>query len=144
MNNKMLPPDMIVDLFIETIRQTASIAKACSAAAIDRTMAYEMKRTDPEFALRWESAYEDGTDALEDEAVRRAMEGVEKNFYDKDGNVIRSETIYSDQLLLRLLETRRPAAWRARSTVEHTGTITLAAMVQRACELIEGTLEKAA
>jgi hypothetical protein len=67
---------------------------------------------------------------LEDEALRRAHEGVKRmQFYKgkplRQGRKIVYETEYSDQLLVLLLKGFLPEKYRERTTVEHSGSIDL-------------------
>ena len=78
---------------LSTLSDGLSIAAACSAAGIGRTMFFEWRRDDPEFAEQCEAAIEQGTDKLEDIARQRAAEG-------------------SDTLLIFLLKGRRPDKYR--------------------------------
>ena len=63
------------------------------------------------FAEAWDEALEVGIQFLEDEAVRRAAEGVEKPIF-YQGEQVASVTEYSDNLLKFLLEGRRATIYR--------------------------------
>ncbi len=79
--------------------------------------------------------------ALEDEAVRRAKEGVQRPVLYK-GKPVRTgrgrsarilyETEYSDQLLIALLKRFRPALYRERTVTEVTGSVELVDRLQAA------------
>lgn len=85
---------------------------------------YELRSADEEFSAAWDQAVEDGVQYLEDEARRRATEGVKrvKRTYWK-GELIdeHEETMYSDTLLIFLLKAKRPEVYRERQSVEHSG-----------------------
>jgi len=101
---------------------TANVARACEAAGIGRTTAYEWREADEEFRRRWNKAAEIGAEALEDEAVRRAHEGWEDPvFY--QGTQCATVRKYSDTLLIFLLKGRKPERYRER--IEHSGKMTL-------------------
>src|SRR5688500_10125417 len=85
------------DAFFVALETCGSVTEACKAASISRVFVYQCKREDPVFAERWEQALEAGADTLEDEARRRAMQGVSKG---------------SDVLLMFLLKGLRPQRWR--------------------------------
>jgi hypothetical protein len=89
------------DRFIEEVSSGASIKEACAAAGFGRSTAYDLRQRDERFALRWHDALEEGTEALEEEARRRAMEG-------------------SDHLMMFLLKARRPEIYRDRVSVDQT------------------------
>ena len=73
-------------------------------AEIGRTAAYKWRDDDEAFAAEWEDAIEEGTDALEDEAIRRAK--------DK-----------SDTLLIFMLKARRPEKFKDRAETTHKGKV---------------------
>jgi transposase-like protein len=66
-------------LFLESLRQGSSITRAAEHAGMgSRQTAYDWRSTDHDFSLAWDDAIESGTDRLEDEAYRRAHDGVAK------------------------------------------------------------------
>lgn len=83
--------------FLAALEECGSVTESCKAASISRVTVYECKRNDSDFAQKWEQALEAGADKLEDEARRRAMQGVSKG---------------SDTLLMFLLKGLRPQRWR--------------------------------
>jgi Bacteriophage Sf6, terminase small subunit-like len=91
-------------LFLGALTEGASVTAACNRAVITRRTVYNWWEADPEFAAAWDDAIEAGTDALEDEALRRAK--------DK-----------SDTLLIFLLKARRPEKYKDRVSTEHRGTV---------------------
>ncbi len=61
----------------------------------------------------------DGTDRMEDEARRRAVDGVEESvFY--QGEQVSTVRRYSDTLLIFMLKARRPETYRERSDINST------------------------
>jgi hypothetical protein len=100
--------------FIKALSKTGSVTKAAALAGTSRTRVYELRKMDPVFAAAWEDAEEVAADRLEDEARRRAVEGVPeplvsagKLVRDDDGQPIIVRR-YSDNLLLALIRARRP------------------------------------
>jgi len=100
--------------FLEALADTGSVTAAVAAARTSRTRVYELRKTDTAFAAAWDEAEEIATDRLEEEARRRAMEGVAKPLV-SGGKLVRGDdgqpiTVrhYSDNLLLALLNRRRP------------------------------------
>lgn len=81
------------EAFLAAIAAGRSIAAACQAAGIARSAAYRWRDEDGEFAVAWDEALEVGTERLEDEAVRRALDG-------------------SDTMLIFLLKARKPQMYR--------------------------------
>jgi Bacteriophage Sf6, terminase small subunit-like len=61
--------------FLAELAAGGSVQRACLAARIGRSAAYAWRENDEDFAAAWEDAYEAGTDRLEDELTRRALDG---------------------------------------------------------------------
>lgn len=99
------------ELFLEGLRKCGTVRAACEAAGVNRSTAYRRRMADPEFAREWDDALEDGIDALEEEARRRAVEGVLRPVY-HGGKEVGAVREYSDILLIFLLKGARP--WRFR------------------------------
>jgi hypothetical protein len=102
------------DRFLHELANTGSVTAATAIANTSRTRVYELRKADPAFASAWQEAEEIATDRLEEEARRRAVEGVAeplvsagKLVRDDDGQPIVVRR-YSDNLLLALLKARRP------------------------------------
>ena len=128
--------------FLAALAEAGNVRLACDAAQIDRTTAYDLRKADQEFAAEWDRALEDAADLLEQEARRRAVDGVRRVKFDRgqpimvpalgpdgapmlgpDGAVIMvpyAEHEYSDTLLIFLMKGGNPEKWRDRSEVRHT------------------------
>lgn len=105
--------------FLDGLARTASVTAACEIAKIARASAYDWRDADPAFAAAWDAALVRGTDALEDEAIRRARLGVDEPvFY--QGDECGTVTKYSDTLLIFMLKARRPEVFREQIAVTHT------------------------
>lgn len=124
------------EAFLAALREGASVSAAAKKAGVGRSTVYEWRNADEDFAKSWDDAYETGTDALEDEAKRRATVGVQRvKFYkgapiyvpnpaDPDGDPVPYvEHEYSDTLLMQQLNARRPEKYRTNHKVEHTGGV---------------------
>jgi hypothetical protein len=99
--------------FLKALADTGNVTAAVAAAGTSRTRVYELRKTDIAFAAAWDEAEEIATDRLEDEARRRAIEGVAEPLVSA-GKLVRGDdgqpiTVrrYSDNLLLALLKARR-------------------------------------
>ena len=113
-------PRAWIPAFLTALEQGDTISKACREAGISVPAAYTAKGTDPDFAAQWDSAYEAGSDLLEEEAWRRAREGTEEPvFY--QGLIVGHVRKFSDQLLIELLRARRPDKYRQRQEIRHAG-----------------------
>ena len=100
--------------FLDALANTGSVTAAIAVANTSRTRVYELRKADPAFASAWQEAEEIATDRLEDEARRRAIEGIAeplvsagKLVRDDDGKPVLVRR-YSDNLLLALLKAHRP------------------------------------
>lgn len=124
--------------FLRSLGLTGNVTRAATDAKIDRTVPYDLRDSDPDFAAAWASALEAAADLLEEEARRRAYDGVEKPvvhqgkvvtyWADKSGRPVSPRTKgarqiplvvrqYSDQLLVTLLKACRPAKFRERHEI---------------------------
>lgn len=63
--------------FCAALSETCNVGKACKAVGISRMTAYTWRKSLPDFADAWDEAMRVGVTALEDEAHRRAFEGVD-------------------------------------------------------------------
>lgn len=64
--------------FLQTLADTCNLGKACEASGMSRTAWFKYRKENPEFDAAWKEAERIGVTVLEDEAKRRAFEGVEK------------------------------------------------------------------
>ena len=92
---------------LEALAQGKSPTYAAKEAGVSRAIAYRWRQRDPKFATAWDEAVAEGVDQLEDEAHRRAVEGVDRPVYQGGVRVGEIKT-YSDSLLTLLLKSRRP------------------------------------
>lgn len=106
--------------FLAALSRGVSVGGAATEAGLSRSTVYEWRAADAGFAARWDAAVEVGTDALEDEARRRAMRGVETPVH-YGGKAVGKIQKYSDALLMFLLRARRPEIYRERRTTELSG-----------------------
>lgn len=96
--------------FLEILAETASVTAAARAAGVYRVKWYRLRKADPAFDAAWHEALEIGIDAVEDEAVRRAVEGHDEPVYFQ-GQKVGATRKYSDRMLMLLLRARRPALY---------------------------------
>lgn len=92
-----------LNLYLEGLAQGLSHTSACRAANLSPRSVQELLSTDKDFAQDVTEAYASGTDYFEDLAAIRAH--------------------YSDQILIRLLEARRPERYRAKQGSSSTPVI---------------------
>ena len=101
--------------FLAALSQTASVTRACEIASLPRRTVYNWRAMDVEFARAWEVALDLGTDALEDEAIRRATQGTERPVF-QGKQLVGHTRDFSDTLLIFMLKARRPEKYRERHT----------------------------
>jgi len=95
------------DMFVSLLQDIPNITVVCKLAGIDPSNISRARQNDPEFDKAVLEAREFGYDMVEEEARRRAVDGVlEPVFYkgEEIGNIRR----YSDQLLSQLLKAYKP------------------------------------
>ncbi len=106
--------------FLEAFRLTASLTEAAKAVGLNRSAHYSWLAKDAKYPARFEAAKIDAAQGLEDEAIRRAREGVlEPIFY--QGVACGVKRIYSDGLMQFLLRGFIPEKYRQTGSVEITG-----------------------
>lgn len=105
-------------LFLKSFADRGIVLRSCAAAKIGRRTVYDWLENDPTFKELYDAALEDAVDAMEDEARRRAVDGVLKPVF-QGGVKVGSIREYSDSLLIAILKGRRPSIYRER--FEHTG-----------------------
>ena len=91
------------ETYLDTLADTGQKAKAARLASIGLRVVARRRREAPFFAQLECEAFEASFDFFESEAIRRAVEGVEVSRPGRNGELI-TRTIYSDTLLLKLLE----------------------------------------
>jgi len=105
------------EAFFAALAETANVSKACAAIAVSRRTAYNWREADPGFAAGWDRAMKAAVLGLEDEAHRRAFEGLDKPvFY--QGEECGTVREYSDTLAIFLLKAHNPEKYRENSKVE--------------------------
>jgi hypothetical protein len=127
-------------VFLAAFAATGSVKEAAAAAGVYEKTPYRWVKDDAVYRAALEGIEEDVGQTLENEAIRRAHEGVARPVMYK-GKPVRTgrgnsrilyETEYSDQLLLALLKRFRPALYRERTQTEVTGSIDLVDRMQAA------------
>lgn len=106
--------------FLAALAVFGTVTKAAKISGWNRESAYVARREDPDFKDAWDNALEMAWDALEEEARRRAVHGVLEPIY-YQGQLVDKVRKYSDQLLSKLLEGRRPGTFRPAQKVEVAG-----------------------
>lgn len=107
-------------IFLDFFRKSGSMRKSAEAAGITSSAINNWKKRFPHFNKACVDAYEESLDRLEEEARRRAEDGVEVPVYHQ-GVQVGSVTKYSDNLLMFLLNGRRSEVFKNRYAAEVSG-----------------------
>lgn len=108
--------------FLEFLAGGHTAAHAARKCRVSRSSAYKHREADEEFARAWQDAEAAGTEVMEEEAHRRAVDGTLKPVY-QQGQKVGTIREYSDTLLIFLLKGRKPGTYRDNATVKHEGEV---------------------
>lgn len=99
-------------VFLSVLAQTGRVAEASRAVGYTDTATLQsFRRNDEDFAEAWDHALDAAANVLEEEAIRRAHDGVLEPVYYK-GEVAGYKTTYSDTLLMFILRGLKPGVYR--------------------------------
>lgn len=101
------------------LRATCNVSEAARACGISRRTAYGHREADPDFSKAWDDAEQGAADALQREAWRRGVDGVDRPIM-YQGQVVASSKEYSDRMLELLLKAHRPSKYKDRVANEHS------------------------
>jgi hypothetical protein len=107
--------------YLLDVAQSGGVMHACQAAQISRVTVKNWRDKDPNFSELEQSAYQMFAERLEKEALRRAVEGIEKGVWYK-GSKVGNEREYSDSLLATLLKANMPEKYGDALRVGGNGT----------------------
>ena len=113
--------------FLQAYRERLRVDKAAEDVGIARCTIYAWRKDDPQFRADMDDVRELIAQSLEDEAYRRAVEGVERPTTIAGAREVVRE--WSDTLCIFLLKAARPERFRERydvrsdSTVRHEGEV---------------------
>lgn len=103
--------------FLVAFAETGNVTRAAEVAKQDRTNHYRWMKDDPDYVEAFKSADLSAGDRLEQEARRRAVEGVTEPVYHK-GGVVGEVQKYSDTLLIFLLKGAKPDKYADRQQIQ--------------------------
>ena len=104
--------------FLLKLSEYVSISRACRSAKVSRSTVYRWLKTDNGFKEKYQEACGEALQRLEDEATRRAFEGLAKPVY-YQGKKIGTVKEFSDTLLMALLKAKSPAKYRDRPSTKN-------------------------
>lgn len=108
------PHTRTLEAFLGHLAAKGSVAYAANRSGIDRRVLYRLRETDEGFAARWEEALQVGVERLQDDAMRRALDGTERPVW-RGGKQVGSVRQYDNRLLQFLLKAHRPETYGDRS-----------------------------
>ncbi|HEX6983959.1 MAG TPA: hypothetical protein VF170_01220 [Planctomycetaceae bacterium] len=125
--------------FLAAYRECGTIAGASRAAEVGRRTHYEWLGSDPAYRAAFADAREEAGELLEAEARRRALDGVRRMKFGRDGKPLIDpgtgepyvEHEYSDVLLIFLLKGAMPEKYRERAELNVSGKFDLSRMSER-------------
>lgn len=94
------------EAFLVALAPHGLIASAAKAVKVTSAQVQAYREYNKEFGEHVKEVLEESKDALEKEAFRRAVEGVEEDVYYK-GEIVGTVRRYSDSLLSKMLEAKR-------------------------------------
>lgn len=94
--------------FLNVLEKVGIIAEACRQSKISTSVYYSRYNKSEKFRRLVDEAMMNSTQILRDEAMKRAVYGVEKPIWYK-GVRVGTDKVYSDSLLLALLKSRDPS-----------------------------------
>lgn len=97
--------------FLEALAEVGNVTQAAALAGAGRASVYEWRAADVEFAEAWEAALDAAADKLEQEAWRRATQGIDEPVH-YQGQRVDMVRRYSDTLLIFLLKGARPEKYK--------------------------------
>jgi hypothetical protein len=111
--------------FIEVLADTGLVGAAAKEVGMTRASAYRLRRAAHAgaFARAWDRARELAGAMIEDIAFERAIEGVEVETFDRDGELAGTRTVYNDRLLTFLLRHLRPEVYSAAARERRGGAL---------------------
>jgi hypothetical protein len=97
-------------MFLRIYATCGQLKVTCQATRTDHSVHYYWLDTDPVYEAAFARAKDIAANTLEDEAIRRARDGVTRAVYHQ-GQVVGEELVYSDTLLIFLLKGAMPARY---------------------------------
>lgn len=94
------------DMFFEVLSLGYPVSRAAESAGYNRTLVYRWRGQDRDFAQRWRHALRLALEVAQEEAMQRALEGVEEPVFQR-GAQVGTRRKFSDRLLIEWLKNGR-------------------------------------
>jgi hypothetical protein len=106
--------------FLTAYEDTGNVTVACKKVKLPRRTFYNWIANDTAFKTAFDESNQIAVGLLEDEAHRRAVDGVKEGVFYK-GRRVAYQQKYSDTLLIVLLKAHAPERYKDRTSTELTG-----------------------
>lgn len=93
--------------FLKRLRGSLNVTESARRAGIGNSTVYRHRQTNARFRAEWDAALAAAVDDVESNALRRAIEGVEKPVFYR-GQQVGSIRVHSDALAMFMLKAKRP------------------------------------
>lgn len=125
-----LTPEKMAEFCAKLVESGGNVTAACEHIEVSRVCAYRHRKEDPDFRAMWLEAEGMAIERMEDEARRRAVEGVQEPVFHK-GEQCGTIKKYSDTLMIFLLKAHAPEKYKDRSETTVKGDIATALVAAR-------------
>jgi hypothetical protein len=103
-----------INSFLYHLGLSGSVSFAATRSGLDRRALYRRRDDDEAFAARWDEALNLGVERLQDDAMRRALEGTPRPVW-RNGKQVGSVRQFDNGLLRFLLKAHRPETYSDRA-----------------------------
>ena len=103
-----------LNTFLLHLGRTGSVTFAAARAGLSRRALYKHRAADEAFAGYWDEALNLGVERLQDDAMRRALEGTARAVF-RNGKQVGSVQQFDNRLLQFLLKAHRPETYGERA-----------------------------
>lgn len=102
-----------LNIFLLHLGRTGSVTAAAARAGLSRRALYKHRAADEAFAGYWDEALNLGVERLQDDAMRRALQGTARGVF-RNGKQVGSVQQFDNRLLQFLLKAHRPETYGER------------------------------
>ena len=102
-----------LNTFLLHLGRTGSVTFAAARAGLSRRALYKRRAADEAFAGHWDEALNLGVERLQDDAMRRALQGTARAVF-RNGRQVGSVQQFDNRLLQFLLKSHRPETYGER------------------------------
>jgi hypothetical protein len=127
--------------FLGAYAETGSVSAAVRLSKVGRSSHYEWLNDAAEYRSAFREAHSEACDALEAEARRRAVSGIEETVYHQ-GKPVGTVRKYSDTLLIFLMKGAMPSKYRERLDLNAPADILERLPDKRLLDLLELSMLK--